>query len=86
VYYEIGAVQGADLQADGYTGRAKTVVDEDRRCCRGLPPLASGVVDHLHAGSIAVRVEIPLDRIWHAVPACTTTSEVWLELLEAYGV
>jgi hypothetical protein len=27
---------------------------------------------------------VPLDRLWHAVPAFPTMSEVWLRLLEAY--
>ena len=30
--------------------------------------------------------EVPLDRLWHAVPAYPTMSEVWLRLLEAYGL
>ena len=28
----------------------------------------------------------PLDRLWHAVPSCPTMSEIWLRLLEAYGL
>jgi NAD(P)-dependent dehydrogenase (short-subunit alcohol dehydrogenase family) len=34
----------------------------------------------------AVAGEITLDRLWHAVPAFPTVSEVWLHLLEAYGL
>jgi dihydrolipoamide dehydrogenase len=34
----------------------------------------------------AVVAEIPLDRLWHAVPAFPTTSEFWLYLLQAYGL
>jgi dihydrolipoamide dehydrogenase len=86
VEYDIGAVEGAALQADGYTGRAKMVVDEDRRVLLGVTFVGPGVVDHLHAATIAVTAEIPLDRLWHAVPAFPTTSEIWLELLEAYGL
>jgi len=29
---------------------------------------------------------VPLDRLWHAVPAYPTVSEVWLRLLEAAGL
>jgi dihydrolipoamide dehydrogenase len=39
----------------------------------------------LQAATIAVVGEVPLDRLWHAVPAYPTVSEVWLRLLEAYG-
>ena len=34
---------------------------------------------------IAVVGEVPLHRLWHAVPAYPTLSEVWLRWLEAYG-
>jgi pyruvate/2-oxoglutarate dehydrogenase complex dihydrolipoamide dehydrogenase (E3) component len=83
---DISEVIGADLQADGYTGRAKIVVDEDRKILLGATLVGPGVVDHLHAATIAVTAEVPLDRLWHAVPAFPTTSEVWLQLLEAYGL
>jgi pyruvate/2-oxoglutarate dehydrogenase complex dihydrolipoamide dehydrogenase (E3) component len=83
---DIAEVVGAALQADGYRGRAKIVVDEDRRILLGVTFAGPGVVDHLHAATIAVTAEVPLDRLWHAVPAFPTTSEIWLELLEAYGL
>jgi len=37
----------------------------------------------IHASTIAVAEEVPIDRLWHAVPAFPTISEVWLRLLEA---
>jgi pyruvate/2-oxoglutarate dehydrogenase complex dihydrolipoamide dehydrogenase (E3) component len=86
VDYDVGAVVGAALQADGYTGRVKAVVDEDRRVLLGLTLVGPAVVDHLHAATIAVTAQIPLDQLWHAVPAFPTVSEFWLELLEAYGL
>jgi len=36
VEYDIAAVLGAQLEADGYTGRAKAVIDEDRRTLIGF--------------------------------------------------
>jgi pyruvate/2-oxoglutarate dehydrogenase complex dihydrolipoamide dehydrogenase (E3) component len=83
---DIASVDGAALQADGYTGRAKMVVDEDRNVLLGVTFVGPGVIDHLHAATIAVTAEVPLDRLWHAVPAFPTTSEIWLELLEKYGL
>ena len=44
------------------------------------------VAEFLHAATIAVVGEVPLDRLFHAVPAFPTRSEVWLYLLEALGV
>ena len=39
----------------------------------------------LPAATVAVVGEVPLHRLWHAVPAFPTVSEVWLRLLESYG-
>jgi len=36
VEYDIAAVLGAQLEADGYTGRAKAVIEEDRRTLIGF--------------------------------------------------
>ena len=44
------------------------------------------VAESLHAATIAVVGEVPLERLWHAVPAFPTRSEVWLRLMEAYGL
>jgi dihydrolipoamide dehydrogenase len=86
VEYDMAAVEGAPIQFDGYTGRVKAVVDEDRRVLLGLTIVGPAVVDHLHAATIAVTAKVPLDQLWHAVPAFPTVSEFWLELLQAYGL
>jgi dihydrolipoamide dehydrogenase len=83
---DFDAVAGAGLQAVGDRGRAKIVVDEPRRTLIGATFVGPGVVDHLHAATIAVTAAVPLERLWHAVPAFPTTSEIWLRLLEAYGL
>ena len=38
----------------------------------------------LHSATVAVAAQIPIDRLWHAVPCFPTISEVWLRLLEAH--
>jgi pyruvate/2-oxoglutarate dehydrogenase complex dihydrolipoamide dehydrogenase (E3) component len=86
VEYELGKVAGASLFADGYQGRAQMVVDEDRKVIVGLTLAGPGTGEMLQAATIAVVGEVPLDRLWHAVPAYPTMSEVWLRLLEAYGL
>jgi dihydrolipoamide dehydrogenase len=40
------------------------------------------VAEWLHAATIAIAGEIPVERLWDAVPAFPTRSEVWLDLLE----
>ncbi|WP_324650646.1 NAD(P)/FAD-dependent oxidoreductase [Georgenia sp. H159] len=82
---DLGAVAGASVHADGYTGTARMVVDEDRRVVVGVTFVGQEVAELLHAASVAVVGEVPVDRLWHAVPAYPTMSEVWLRLLEAYG-
>jgi pyruvate/2-oxoglutarate dehydrogenase complex dihydrolipoamide dehydrogenase (E3) component len=86
VEYDIASVTGAYLLAEDYQGRAKAVVDESRRVLLGVTFVGSGVAELLHSATVAVTGEIPLDRLWHAVPAFPTVSEVWLRLLETYGL
>ena len=84
--YEIGSVAGAGLTADGYSGHAKMVVDESRSVIVGVTFIGQDVGELIHAGTVAVAGEVPLQRLWHAVPSYPTTSEIWLRLLEAYGL
>ena len=85
VEIDLGGVAGAALYADGYRGRVGMVVDEDRRVLLGVTFVGPDVAEMLHAATIAVVGEVPVDRLWHAVPAYPTMSEVWLRLLESYG-
>jgi dihydrolipoamide dehydrogenase len=86
VDYDMGAVTGAYLMGDGYRGKARAVVDEDRKVLLGVTFAGPGAAELLHAATIAVTAEVPLDRLWHAVPSFPTVSEIWLRLLEAYGL
>ncbi|GGL37492.1 NAD(P)/FAD-dependent oxidoreductase [Phycicoccus endophyticus] len=85
VDYEIGDVAGASLHADGYRGHARMVVDEGRGVLLGATFAGPDVAELVHAATVAVAGEVPIARLWHAVPAYPTISEVWLRLLEAYG-
>ena len=51
----------------------------------GATFVGEDAAEMLHAATIAVVGEVPLHRLWHAVPAYPTLSEVWLRWLEAYG-
>lgn len=86
VEFEIGDIAGASLYADGASGWAKLVVDTDRRVLVGATFVGPQAGELLHAATIAVVGEVPLDRLWHAVPSYPTISEVWLRLLETYGL
>ncbi len=86
VDYEIGKVSGGSLMADGFTGHARMVVDEDRRVIVGVTFTGPGIGELIHAATVAVVGEVPIDRLWHAVPSYPTVSEIWLRLLETYGL
>jgi pyruvate/2-oxoglutarate dehydrogenase complex dihydrolipoamide dehydrogenase (E3) component len=60
-------------------------VDEDRGVMIGATFVGPDVAELLHAATTAIVGEVPLDRLWHAVPSYPTVSEIWLRLLEAYG-
>jgi dihydrolipoamide dehydrogenase len=86
VEYEIGNVAGASLFADGYNGRAQAVIDDNSKKLVGMTLVGPGVGEIIHSATIAIAGAVPLDRLWHAVPSYPTISEVWLRLLEAYGL
>ncbi|HXH87915.1 MAG TPA: NAD(P)/FAD-dependent oxidoreductase [Gaiellaceae bacterium] len=67
-------------------GTARIVVDEGRGVIVGATFTGAEVAESLHAATIAVVAEIPLDVLWHAIPAFPTRSELWLRLLETYGL
>jgi dihydrolipoamide dehydrogenase len=79
-------VAGSSLHAEHYEGWAQLVIDEDRKVLLGATFAGPDVAELLHAATIAVVGEVPLDRLWHAVPSYPTISEVWLRLLESYGL
>ena len=81
-----GDVAGAYVQGNDIKGTSQIVVDERRRVIVGATFTGPGIQELLHSATIAIVGEVPLERLWHAVPAFPTVSEVWLRLLEAYGL
>jgi pyruvate/2-oxoglutarate dehydrogenase complex dihydrolipoamide dehydrogenase (E3) component len=86
VDFPLGDVSGAAVHGDGITGTAKIVVDDRRRVIVGATFTGPEVQELLHSATVAVVGEVTLDRLWHAVPSFPTVSEVWLRLLETYGL
>jgi pyruvate/2-oxoglutarate dehydrogenase complex dihydrolipoamide dehydrogenase (E3) component len=71
---------------DDSRGTARLVIDEDRDTIVGATFTGPEVAEFLQAATIAVVGEVTLDKLFHAVPAFPTRSEVWLYLLEALGI
>ncbi|HEY0214875.1 MAG TPA: NAD(P)/FAD-dependent oxidoreductase, partial [Cellulomonas sp.] len=86
VSYAIGSVAGASVAADGYQGTAQVVLDRQRGTIVGATFTGPDAAELLQAATFAVVGEVPLQRLWHAVPAYPTVSEVWLRLLETAGL
>jgi dihydrolipoamide dehydrogenase len=83
---DTGGVAGAYTLGNGVAGTSQLVVDEPRRVVIGATFTGPGVQELLHSATIAIAGAVTLDRLWHAVPSFPTVSEVWLRLLEAYGL
>ena len=77
---------GASFHGKGTGGTSRLVIDEDRRVVVGATFVGVDVAEWLHAATIAVVGQVSLDDLWHAIPAFPTRSEVWLNLLQAYGL
>jgi len=86
VAYGTGDVAGAYTSGEGITGTSQLVVDESREVVVGATFTGPAVQELLHAATVAVVAGVPLTDLWHAVPAFPTVSEVWLRLLETYGL
>jgi pyruvate/2-oxoglutarate dehydrogenase complex dihydrolipoamide dehydrogenase (E3) component len=81
-----GGNAGGSFVGRGAPGTARIVVDEERRVVVGATFTGAEIAEALHAATIAVIGEVSLDDLWHAVPCFPTRSELWLKLLEEYGM
>ena len=86
VTFPTGDVSGASTLGVGVRGTSQLVIDERRRTIIGATFTGPGLQELLHSATIAIAGEVTLDQLWHAVPSFPTVSEVWLRLLEAYGL
>jgi dihydrolipoamide dehydrogenase len=83
---DTSATAGGSFYGRDTPGTSRIVVDEQRRVVVGATFCGVDVGEWLHAATIAVVAEVPLDTLWHAVPAFPSRSEIWLRLLETYGL
>jgi dihydrolipoamide dehydrogenase len=81
-----GEVPGAYTYGNGIGGPSQLVIDDDRRAVADATFTGPGLQELLHSATVAICGGVTVDRLWHAVPLFPTVSEVWLHLLEAYGL
>jgi dihydrolipoamide dehydrogenase len=61
-------------------GTTQWIVDRERRIVVGCTITGAEIADFLHAATIAIVGEVPIERLRHAVPSFPTRSEIWLQL------
>jgi dihydrolipoamide dehydrogenase len=76
---------GASFHGRNTGGRTRVLLDAERDVLIGATFVGAEVAELLHAATVAIAAEVPLDRLRHAVPAFPTRSEVWLALLDELG-
>ncbi|HMJ72076.1 MAG TPA: NAD(P)/FAD-dependent oxidoreductase [Solirubrobacterales bacterium] len=75
---------GASFQGKETGGTSRLVIDQSKQMIVGATFTGFETADFLHAATIAIVGEVPLDRLRHAVAAYPTRSEIWLKLIEQY--
>ncbi len=83
--YDLASIAGSSEQSDAYVGQARAIVDLDRHVLVGATFVGPDIAELIHSATIAIVGEVPVKRLWHAVPSYPTVSEVWLRLLETLG-
>ena len=83
---ETSCTAGASFVGKDTPGTSRLVVDEDNGVLVGATFVGPETAEWVHAATIAVVGEVPMERLWHSVPPFPTRSEIWLKLLEEYGL
>jgi dihydrolipoamide dehydrogenase len=77
---------GGSFYGRGAPGTSRLLIDRERRLVVGATFTGAEVAELLHAATVAIVGEVPLDRLRHATPCFPTRSELWLDLLAKAGV
>ncbi|MFL5767127.1 MAG: dihydrolipoyl dehydrogenase family protein [Actinomycetota bacterium] len=86
VTYAMPSVSGVYVRGNDMVGTGQMVVDESNRTIVGATFTGQDVQELVHAATIAIVGKVTLEELWHAVPSFPTISEIWLRLLETYGL
>jgi dihydrolipoamide dehydrogenase len=77
---------GGSFYGRGAPGTSRLLIDRERRLVVGATFTGAEVAELLHAATVAIVAEVPLERLRHATPCFPTRSEIWLSLLGQAGV
>ncbi len=84
VSHPTSGTAGASFVGRNAPGTAQLVIHRAREVVVGATFTGPEVADLLHAATIAVVAEVPIEQLWEAVAPFPTRSELWLKLLERY--
>ena len=77
---------GASFHGREAPGTSRLVIDDERRVVVGATFVGPDANELIHAATIAVMAAISVDELIDAVPAFPTRNEIWLNLLQEYGI
>lgn len=72
---------GASFYGKDTPGTSRLIADSRRGVLVGATFVGFETAELLHAATIAIVGEVPVERLRHAIPAFPTRSEIWLDLL-----
>jgi pyruvate/2-oxoglutarate dehydrogenase complex dihydrolipoamide dehydrogenase (E3) component len=82
---DAAATPGASFVGKGAPSKCRLVVHAERDVILGATFTGPQIAELLHAATIAVVGEVPLERLVHAMAPFPTRSEVWLQLLRQWA-
>lgn len=77
---------GASFHGRNTDGTSRLVVEKGSGVVVGATFVGYQTAELLHAATIAIIAELPMERIAEAIPPFPTRNEIWLKLTEAYGI
>ena len=77
---------GASFHGRNTPGTSRLVVDKDREVVVGATFVGYQTAELLHSATIAIAGEVPMEKLVEAIPTFPTRTEIWLRLLEEYGL
>ena len=77
---------GASFHGRNTPGTSRLVIDKEREVIVGATFVGYQTAELLHSATIAIAAEVPVAELVEAIPPFPTRTEIWLRLLEAYGL
>ena len=62
------------------------MIDKEREVVVGATFVGYQTAELLHSATIAIAGEVPMEKLVEAIPTFPTRTEIWLRLLEEYGL